>query len=429
MDKSKKINDLFLVRVEEHFLEQWNKVLVDLYQPFLGVLPTMLYITLKTMHARKEPLTHHQLIAQTHIEFEQLTHLFEKLEAAALITTYRTLVDGITLYIYHVNSPMTQTEFLKEPMFSRVLASHIGQDTLKTLQAKTNSEKMNSSYINEIYNISAKFKDVFKEELCGLDEKAEMETSMNYKIVENEAYFFDTFYLMLPATMRESFEFTRTMKQLLNQIATVHGLNSGQMAMVFNTVAQQSNGTITEQALRQVAYKLTVSILRKEKPVAAEQSNETKTVSGVRNEQVRRALLQMKSKKTLDYIAMLTDNVTPMDVITIEQLLIDYQLPEEVLNVMVDYVYKTNQTLAKPLMVAIAQEWSKKGIKTAEEAYKALSQFAKKAKKRQEDKQTKKTNGYSKKRTEIIPVFDQTEAVDDDLKREYEKVLEEMGVK
>ncbi|MGL5042299.1 MAG: DnaD domain protein [Culicoidibacterales bacterium] len=423
----KTVQDLFLIRRVDTIIEAWDNVLVELYLPFLGTKATMLYILLKTIPQKKEPTSHHQLLQQTQLPFEELAPLFKKLEASGLISSYLTKVDEIVVYLYAVHSPMGATDFLKEPMFVRVLSSYIGQESLNQIISRVNQQKQNSQYISSLENISAHFKVVFQEELCGVDEQlTAVDDNLAYEITGQEQYFFDTFYLMIPVSIRESFTFSTSLKQLLGKIAQMYALDSGQMATVFNVAYQKANGKLEEADLRSAAYTLTLTKLRATKSMPSPAAS-SDGMASIKNEALRKALFLMKAKPTLEYIALLTDNVTPIDVSNVEQLILDYQLKEEVVNVLVDYVYKTNNTLAKPLMVAIAQQWSKQNIDSAEAAYFALKNFAQKAKKRQAEKIAKPNMSFSKKRTEIIPVFEEaTSEVDEDLKRAYDEIIKEM---
>ena len=96
--------------------------------------------------------------------------------------------------------------------------------------------------------------------------------------------------------------------------------------------------------------------------------------------------------------------------------MIDLELPQAVVNVLIDYVLKkSNNKLVPDYVELVASQWKRAGLKTAKDAM----EFAEKEYK----KTLSKNNDSNKKEVREIPVWFNKKITDDNLSSEEEEEL------
>ena len=116
-------------------------------------------------------------------------------------------------------------------------------------------------------------------------------------------------------------------------------------------------------------------------------------------------------------------NPTPRDLNLIEYLRLDLDLKPAVINVLIDFVLRTNNNkLTRAYVETIAGQWKRSGVETAEEAM----NLAIKSK----NKVVKATN-VSPKQIEKVPAWFKQDIKDEEISEEEKKELEELmkGIK
>jgi len=433
MQAATKVNDLFLVYIDDAIIENYQQVLIDLYQPFVGARAIALYLTLKNCDFGKEPTSYHRLISQCSSEFTDLRADFAKLEAANLITTYAGTVDEFSLLVYQVNSPLTPYNFLKDLMLIKVLTSFAGEEVLTVIKEREQKRTAHVEALTGLTNISHLLKDVYQQNLSGpiVDKKLIEEPAVTFTPEKQSKFDFDTFLIHLPTSVRVGYDFEVEMRQLVVKLANMYDLDSQQMAIIFNITLQKNKGMITDKILRKEAYNYVIEDLRRENLKHEQKTSEKAQAVAegmpmpIHNPELKRALGQMKELSAVEYVKLLTGSVTPQDYKNIERLSLEYHLTEEVINVLINYVYRSKKTLSLPLMEAIAQSWHKQNIVSAEAAYYALRANQQKTKQRKAA--GAQPQGYAKaRRTENKSNFDDQKLGVDDLAL-VEKLFEELG--
>ena len=107
----------------------------------------------------------------------------------------------------------------------------------------------------------------------------------------------------------------------------------------------------------------------------------------------------------------------------IEDLMIDYKLNAGVVNVLIDYVLKTNDNkLNRSLVETIAGQWSRNKIETVEEAMDIAKKNHKSVKKKvsvRNDIKTKEVPDWMNKNIEVNNATDEEIKAMEDLLKEY----------
>ena len=89
------------------------------------------------------------------------------------------------------------------------------------------------------------------------------------------------------------------------------------------------------------------------------------------NSNIAKMIYTFETVSPYDFLKSKHNGAEPVkrDILLLENLLIDYKLKPGVINVLIDYVLKTNDNkLNRSLVETIAGQWSRKKIETVEEA-------------------------------------------------------------
>lgn len=412
--QQKKIQDLFIVYRDEQLINEWVEVLVSLYQPFIGGKSVSLYLTLHTLYQQPKAQTHHELLKYTQFDIDDLMTAFKYLEATSLIKSYRATIDDVPIIVYTLISPLTKKTFFLEPSFCALLKSWTDDIYFNQIKKTIEQQQLLFAKIENSLDISAKLTDVFSKEILLLNTQNGMEHLSEKLDVEQNllsTFHFEPFYLALPVSLREQIEFNSEHRQVLAKIAKLYQLDAQMMAIVFLNAYQKTHGALHEKDLREAAVHYCGEVLRTrtksgEPNSVIHESNEStvqqsQQVTGKINER----LIQIaKSKQVLDYFELLTGKrPTTNDLKIIETLHLDYKLPDDAINILLDYVYRKNKHFPKAYIEAIANQWHQQNVRSAEEAFIALNDFVKRSKQKGQLRQGMPNTRT--KRTEKISQF------------------------
>ena len=350
-DKYKVVNKTILTS-EDH------KNLISLYEPIIGSNAVSLYITLWRDLEKYKNLSleynHHHLMTILKSDLKTIKQARESLEAMGLIKTF--YKEAITNeYIYELYSPLSAKEFFNHPIFNVVLYNNIGKFEYDILKKEYEIEKIDLTGFSDISkNLDETFKAV--------------------SVIDN----FDT----------NERTFNKRVRELLNNLAFIYNLDSLKISELLRTVINEK-GYINKEDLRIAARKyyqysntgkLPTLIYRTQpdylKTPVGDNSKRGKII-GVFENTSPYNFLKNKNKGA---------NPTLRELKLLESLLIDVGLKPAVVNVLIDYVLRTNNNkLSAPLIETIATHWKREGIETAVEAMNLAEKQNKKYTKKMHD--------------------------------------------
>lgn len=422
--KDTKLSPLDIYQViNKSVLDEMDKlVLTMLYMPIIGNNSVTLYLTLYSelslnSYISRE-LTHHHLISITGLGPKEITEARIKLEGIGLMKTYVKESD-INSYIYELYSPVTPNEFFNHPIFNMVLFNNIGKEEYNRLINYFKTPKVD---LKNYKDITVPFDMCFKSECftpLELEENIiKKETlKLNYEL----DFDFDVIVKSIPKSIFNSKCLNKSMKELIINLGFLYELDPLTMADLIKT-ALNEKGCIEKETLRKNVRKYyqfnnnnrLPSLLFKSQPEYLK-SNKT--------DNTNRARLIRVFENTSPYQFLRAKykgaRPTQRDMSILETLLVDLKLNPAVVNVLIDYVLKTNNNkLIKAYIDTIAGQWKRSGVETASEAM----EFAEKEHK-------KKTKGAKVKTAEKTPVWFnkeiEKEEVSEEEKRELEELLKE----
>ena len=348
------------------------KILNMLYLPLIGSLPIMLYNTLVNdldkLGIVSSDLDHAHLLSNLHTTSEELFEARSMLEGIGLIKTYFK-PDTINHYIYELYSPVSAHEFFSHPIFNIVLYNNVGKKEYERLFEYFKVPKMNKDGYEEITHT---FSQVFKS--CPADYSVMYKDNVRKynKLKLNINTDFDMNLLI--ETMPKQFDkkiFTKDLQELIILLSYLYDIDVLKMQEIIKTCINE-RGVLNRDEFRKVCrdyYQIDHSGMLPTMTLLTQPSYLRKPIGD--NSKMAKMIYTFETVSPLDFLKSKYGGaeVSKRDVKLLEDLLIDYKLKPGVVNVLIDYVLRTNDNkLTRNLIDTIAGQWARKKVETVEEA-------------------------------------------------------------
>lgn len=348
------------------------KILNMLYLPITGALPIMLYNTLVNDLGKQSiisgELEHAHLLSNLHIVSEELTNARNILEGIGLVKTY-VKKDTVNKYIYELYSPVSAHEFFAHPIFNIVLYNNVGKVEYERLLDYFKIPKINKEGYTEITHT---FSQVFKSSPASASfmYKDNIRKYNKLKLNINSSFDIDLLIETMPKNIDAKI-FTKDLQELIILLAYLYDIEVIKMQEIIKSCINEK-GTVDRESFRKVCrdyYQIDHSGML---PTMVELTQPTYLRKPIGdNSKMAKMIYTFETVSPLDFLKSKHGDgeVVKRDVKLLEDLLIDYKLKPGVVNVLVDYVLKTNDNkLSRNYVDAIAGQWSRKKIETVEEA-------------------------------------------------------------
>ncbi len=358
------INQTILTEVDK-------KIIISLYEPIIGPIAVSLYLTfwadLDKLELMSKDFTHHHLMTILKSKLTDIENARKSLEAVGLLKSYIKRNDNINEYLYELYSPLSASEFLNHPVLSILLLNNIGENEYNILLNSYKKYNFNKSDYEEITSsMNETFKsvneNVFEENIRNTKKLGiNIASSIDFELLEST----------LPKGLVTSKTFNKKTKDLINQLAFIYNIDSVKMSEIIRLVIDEY-GIINKDKLRSATRKnyeynnngsLPTIVYRTQpeylKSPSGDLSNRGKMIHVFEN------------TKPYDFLKSRNKGIKPTsrDLKILEHIAVDFDLPPGVVNVLVDYALLVNNgKLNNAYMEAIASTWSRKGIKTVEDA-------------------------------------------------------------
>lgn len=412
--------DGYIVINKSIITEEDKKILIDLYQPIIGSKAISLYFTLLNEIEKNEvmtqELTHHRLQKRTQLSLEKISSAREILEAIGLLKTY-IKKEKINHLVYILYSPLKAQEFFTHPILNIVLYNNLGKEEY---ERTVSSYKMPKINLKDYEDVTASFNKVFASVPGTSYINNQDIISTNYgKINVKDVIDFELLSASLTNIVNEK-TLTKDVKDLINNLCLVYNLDVLTIKdLIINSVKE--NGYIDKESLRKECrnyYKF-------------ENDNNLPTLIYKKQPEYLKSPIGDPSKKAeLIYIFENTScynfikskykdgKVLERDLRLIENLLVDLKLNPGVVNVLLDYVLKTNnQKLSKAYVETIASNWKRLGIETVQEAMDACIK---------EHKKKKSITTIKQETKDIIPEWFNNNTQKKEIKAQEQEELKEI---
>jgi len=376
--------DTYIVVNKSIITNEDRTILTMLYQPIIGPLPIILYFSFWSDLDKTEIMsieyTHHHLITNMQISLNNILESRRKLEAIGLLKTY--IKEGdMNNYIYQLYSPIKANDFFNHPILAVTLYDKLGKKEYDKLKNYFKTPNINTS---EYKDITTPFSEVYSFTPRPFSEE-DIRKKNTLKLNIDTNFDFEFLLDSLPKNLDKTRIFTDDIKELILQLSYLYGLDVIKMQDII-PICLTEQGTIDKENLRKTCRNyyqfdnqgLLPSI------VYSHSQNNVANEPPSDNSKRSKMIYTFETISTYDLLKSKNNGAQPTtrDLKLAEDLIISYGLKMPVVNVLIDYILKTNNNkLTRPLAETIAGQWKRLNIETAEQAMKLAEQEHKKYKK------------------------------------------------
>ena len=363
--------DTYTVFNRSFLTPQGKDILVSLYQPIIGLTAVSLYLTLYNELSNDEvestTLTHHHLRSIMMTSMDVILEAREKLEAIGLLKTFYK-EDKINNYLYILYAPLSAKDFLTHPILNVVLYNNVGKGEYEKIVSKYKTKKIN---IKDYQDITTSFDSVYKIVNGYSIDNNDIISEKTRKLEINSNIDLNLIISGIPKHLVNERCFNEETLDLIINLAYLYKIdNLNMQGLVRNSLNERGmidHNELSNQCRNYYQF---------------ENNGRLPTlIYSVQPEHLREP---EGGKSNLDKLIYVFENVSPIaflkslyngaeptdrDKRIIESLMINQKLMPGVINVLIDYVLKTNNMkLNKSLIETIAGHWKRKNIETVTEA-------------------------------------------------------------
>jgi replication initiation and membrane attachment protein dnaB len=402
----------------------------QLYVPFLGVQASTLYLVLFSELSpnsyQSDVIRLADLLALVNMGIPDFYQARIRLESVGLLKTYR-YEDEESIsaqYTFELQAPASPNLFFKDALLSTLLVNQVGHQRFEILR-KRFSVKEKAAYGEDVtstfqegfqlpFNMSQYKRNIAQEKQMIKDVKQQESLVMNSTID------WELLTDLLKSQFVHEQALTDEVKQMLNSFQLYYGLTEREIAQYVIYAADLSTGEIDEKELYSIIINANQHLAAPKKEEASitpvESTPEISEVVTEEKQEITPASTQLP--QAIQRLITLAKEMTPFDFMTSikqqrngyvsngeQRIVLDLvqvgTIPSEVINILIHYVLvvKNNPTINKNLMDTIANDWSQKGIQTAEQAIEAVRQRDKEFKASRKEKiENRQVQSYSGKK-------------------------------
>ena len=363
--------DLYKVYNKAFLNDEKKNVLTILYQPIVGSLAINLYLTLyndlNTNESDSDDLNHQHLMTNMLVKLDSIVEARERLEAIGLLKTYFK-EDSINKYLYVLYAPISPNEFLNHPILNVVLYNNVGKIEYERIVDKFRKKHLN---VKEYQDITTSFDKVFTSINGYSYTNDDIIQDKTRKIKINSNIDLNLIVSGIPRRMTSEKCFTNDVLDLITNLAYIYKIdNLNMQGLVRNAINEK--GLIDDKELRNLCRnyyqfenngKLPTVIYNRQPDYLKE------PLGG--NSAIAKMIYTFENTSPYDFLKSSYNNAEPTnrDKRILENLIIDQKLNPGVVNVLIDYVLKSNnKKMNKEFIEAIAGQWKRLNVETVKEA-------------------------------------------------------------
>ena len=393
-----------------------KKVLIDLYQVIIGSASISLYnVLLSSLNDNilGEEVTHHSLVTSLGMGIKDILSARERLEGIGLLKTY--LKEDTGFYVYVLYSPLSYEEFFNNPILNVVLYNNLGKKEYEKLVSKYELPKVG---LKGYKDVSLSFDEVFgsinPEVINNFNVRSRNVNKLDFK----EGLDFD---LIISGLSLNEKIFNEDVKYLLNSLSFIYNIDTLTMQNLIRSTLNEK-GSIDKEALRKSIRSYYTFENRGNLPTLIYR-RQPEYLKSKDNGVTAKAKMIHVFENTNPYEFLKSKykdgKVINRDLVILESLLIDLKLTPGVVNVLVDYVLKTNNMkLNKAYIETIGSSWKRLGIETVIDAMDRCIKEYKKV--------PKSSTKSVKKESDIVPEWFNQKIEKKELSRDEENELKDI---
>ena len=382
--------DTYIVVNKSIITEEDRKILNMLYQPIIGPIPVVLYLTFLVNLDKSATVslehTHHHLVSNMHLSLDEIVLAREKLEAIGLLKT-KVKEDNINNYIYELYTPLNASEVFSHPILNVILYNNIGKIEYEKLKNYFRLPKINTTGYEDI---TKSFSDVF--ETIPLTSYQSLNDNIRrcnkLKLDINTNFDFDFLLSSMPKDIDIGRCFNKETKELILNLAFLYDIDAMKMQNIIK-ISLNEKGLINKEELRKSCRNY----------YQFDNGGLLPSITTIQPEYLRKPIGDNSNRAKMIYTF---ETISPYDLLKAknngaeptkrdlklaEDLIVEYKLKPGVVNVLLDYTLKTrNNKLNRSFVETIAGQWQRLKIETVDDAMHLAEKEHKKYNKKEEKK-------------------------------------------
>ncbi len=382
--------DTYIVVNKSIITEEDRKILNMLYQPIIGPIPVVLYLTFLVDLDKSATVslehTHHHLVSNMHLSLDEIVLAREKLEAIGLLKT-KVKEDNINNYIYELYTPLNASEVFSHPILNVILYNNIGKIEYEKLKNYFRLPKINTTGYEDI---TKSFSDVF--ETIPLTSYQSLNDNIRrcnkLKLDINTNFDFDFLLSSMPKDIDIGRCFNKETKELILNLAFLYDIDAMKMQNIIK-ICLNEKGLINKEELRKSCRNY----------YQFDNGGLLPSITTIQPEYLRKPIGDNSNRAKMIYTF---ETISPYDLLKAknngaeptkrdlklaEDLIVEYKLKPGVVNVLLDYTLKTrNNKLNRSFVETIAGQWQRLKIETVDDAMHLAEKEHKKYNKKEEKK-------------------------------------------
>ncbi len=369
-----------MVRVPHTFPQHYIRSLTHLYQPIIGAVAISIYQTLLSdfeLKLAQSRQTHHRLMNYLHLSLDQVYEAKRKLEAVGLLRTFMSQEEEGKLYTYVLHPPFTAKEFFQDDVLSVLLYHELGEDKYNIVKEAFLPQP--KALAGE--EVTASFEDMFQTTMLHSKSMPQHTNSSRSEdkeqkgvVIGQEVVDFGWLTQSLQQRMYPTQHILNERnKRSINQMAVLYDLGTHEVEKaVMWSLSDEHDFMLKE--FKEACHDLYQSKGKQSNPSLlhtrqALATNDSSTdAEEKKNETITERFERISPRELLED---LSDGNQPsyQELKMIRDVMDQQGLPPGVMNVLIHYVYlKTDKKLSKGYLEKIASHWSRKKVKTVQEA-------------------------------------------------------------
>jgi replication initiation and membrane attachment protein len=356
--KSIKLDDFLSFETSSLLNEVDTDLLIELYQPFIGIQAVSVYLTIKQLVKNKdfnEVITYQQLLMMTMANDFQIASARKVLEAIGLLRTYHQQFKDSHIFTWMLYPPKLPELFFADPILQGLLRQYTNEKYIKVLQKKY---LLTSDDLGE--EISSSFSEVFHPDLnhpvfMTKDQPAMKGRAMHDIRKEFDRILFAQHLKQLGHMSMEQFS-SQVLEQLIG-IAQLSGVDEYALAEAMIPSFSPMDGTIDLDSVTQLL------INERKLPFVKQRIQQKKILQGTGDKQ--QAVNLMEQLNPVDYLQHKQNGHEPSlpDIKLVRSLALDMRLAHPAINALVHHVLETkNNTLPRSYTEKLASSISREGL-------------------------------------------------------------------
>lgn len=362
-------SDYYAVSKTAYFSYMDVRFLLDLYLPLIGSDALTCYLRLQEWRKRGSGSvdTFETLLTGMKLSAGEFENALRALEAVGLIRTFASEGSDSSYFVFVVNAPLPPDLFVKDPLLYGTLIKYIGEEGLKTIEARYANDNAKTDGMEEC---SESFSSFFSPDL-GQGYYAAEEPSVKGK--RNPTVKTDFDYGRFESYMKEQGEnlswFSKEDIAYIAKLSTLFGFDEatcGSLAIECFRYERNSKVFDREKFAKECENGASFAYFHQEKGEKSQVSGDTRRAKAIR---------LMDTTAPSNYLSLVSGGhaAAPSELKLLQRLALSYGLPDPVINALVTYcLEKCDNRLIASYVEKVAASLQRAGCKTARDAMEFL---------------------------------------------------------